>query len=186
MKTKIFVLGLFLFVASGLIFNAISVAAQGPDNGATEAGFSIPNPEIVSCDDPRARTRCNDGTCSTSTGQGTCSSHGGVAGPVDNSSSGPSIEPPSSSLPPSSETESDSQQTVSEPETETQPVIEQPQNTESSPEMPSSELSNSEPTSPAAIPESGAVLNNNRPPDEREVLGGPPEGGTVIGKPRWG
>ena len=27
---------------------------------------------------------------------------------------------------------------------------------------------------------------NNPPPAEREVLGGPPEGGTVIGKPRWG
>lgn len=29
-------------------------------------------------------------------------------------------------------------------------------------------------------------FRNNPPPAEREVLGGPPEGGTGIGKPRWG
>jgi hypothetical protein len=32
----------------------------------------------------------------------------------------------------------------------------------------------------------GHLQANNPPPAEREVLGGPPEGGTVIGKPRWG
>jgi len=30
------------------------------------------------------------------------------------------------------------------------------------------------------------VKKYNQPPGEREVLGSPPEGGTVVGKPRWG
>ena len=115
-----------------LTLNAGQTQAQEPTKkGIFESRFFAPNPDIVSCNDPLAKSRCADGWCSTSTGSGTCSSHGGVVGTVNNTSS----EETTSAIP---------------------TVVVQPTSTPA-PSVP--EPSQPPADSPVAVPQSGIVLD---------------------------
>ncbi|MCG3208589.1 MAG: hypothetical protein FOGNACKC_02200 [Anaerolineae bacterium] len=74
-------MGVFLLLGTLVLIRVQPTNAQEPQ-GLFESKFFKPKVEIVSCDDPYARTRCIDGMCSTSTGSGSCSHHGGVLGPI--------------------------------------------------------------------------------------------------------
>ncbi len=88
-KAKYFILvilGLLVFVSlKTVVINSDSSTVQAAstiDRVTHLRTTFIPSKDIVSCDDPNARSVCGDGTCSTSTDQGTCSYHGGVVSSI--------------------------------------------------------------------------------------------------------